>query len=288
MANNTLHINKRVFALIIVFFLVVIFFLVNKLVHQRALVNDGKVWASLYQQQAGEYRALCLQAYNIAKMRVDSETKVPCDTAYAVITDIDETLLDNSPYEGLRALEDSDFRAADMQKWTAKASCNAIPGAVDFLKFAAEKKVTIFYITNRAPVEQAGTLKNLQKFNLPNADADHLLLDTDSKKPSKELRRYVVVHAGKNKKPYKVILLCGDNLADFDKAFDNKPGTKLTGEQRRDSVTKYTKLFGSRYIIIPNIEYDDWEGAYYNYSLPDKEKDKVIEGLLNVDTAAKK
>ena len=273
--------QKRIYAAVLVLLILVIVFLANKLIHQRSLVNDGKVWASLYQQEAAEYRALCFQAYNVAKERVDEAVKVHTDTPYAVITDIDETLLDNSRYDALRALEDSDFRNSDWKKWTAKGSADTVPGAPEFFKYAASKGVAVFYITNRSKAERAGTLKNLLKYNLPNTA--NLILQSNANS-SKEFRRNLVIHG---KKPYKIIVYCGDNLGDFAKAFDNKKGAKLTIEQRRDSVNKYSKLFGNKYIIIPNIDYDDWEGAYYNYALPDKQKDKIVEGLLDVDTAGR-
>src|ERR1700742_3498280 len=132
MENKTIIINRRVFAAIIVFFFLVIAFLANNIMRQRSLVNDVKVWPSLFQQQAAEYRALCFQAYNIARERVDEAVKVHTDTPYAVITDIDETLLDNSRYDGLRALQDSDFSTGDWKKWTAKGVADTVPGAPAF------------------------------------------------------------------------------------------------------------------------------------------------------------
>ena len=36
-----------------------------------SIANGGKVWGSLYQQRAAEYKALCFQAYNLAKLRLD-------------------------------------------------------------------------------------------------------------------------------------------------------------------------------------------------------------------------
>lgn len=271
--------QKRIFATIVVALLLVIAFLASKLMAHRAIVNDGKVWASLYQQQAAEYRALCFQAYNIAKERVDEAVKVHTDTPYAVITDIDETLLDNSRYDGMRALQDSDFRQSDWKSWTNKGTADTVPGAPAFFKYAASKGVTVFYVTNRSQAERAGTLRNLARYNLP--DTGNLILQTD-KNSSKEARRDVIMHG---KHPYKVILLCGDNLPDFDKAYDNKPSLA----QRKAATDRLKKLFGDKYIIIPNPDYNDWEGAVYQYkySLPDKEKDKMVEDLLNVDTAGK-
>ncbi len=63
-----------------------------------SLVADGKLWSSLFQQKAAEYKALCLQAYNVARLRLDETLMHRSSKPKAVITDIDETFLDNSPY----------------------------------------------------------------------------------------------------------------------------------------------------------------------------------------------
>ncbi|WP_431199754.1 hypothetical protein ACQ86K_02665 [Mucilaginibacter sp. P19] len=55
-----------------------------------SITNDGKIWASLWQQRAAEYKALCFQAYNVAKLRVDEGIKNPGDKPLAIVTDIDE------------------------------------------------------------------------------------------------------------------------------------------------------------------------------------------------------
>jgi predicted secreted acid phosphatase len=55
---------------------------------------------------------------------------------------------------------------------------------------------------------------------------------------------------------YEILLLCGDQMADFDKAFDLiKDGTE---EQIKDSLNVYKEKFGSKFIIIPNPIYCDW------------------------------
>jgi len=133
----------------------------------NSIANDGKVWAAIFQQRAAEYKALCFQAYNVAKLRIDEATKLANGKPLAVVTDIDETLLDNSP-EGARAgLDNEEFNSAAWKKWTAQAVADTVPGAPDFFKYAAFKGVTVFYITNRDEDERVGTLKNLQRYNLP-------------------------------------------------------------------------------------------------------------------------
>src|SRR6202012_6287868 len=165
------------------------------------ITNAGKVWASLYQQRAAEYKALCFQAYNIAKERMDAAIKKHGKNPFAVVTDIDETLLDNSPYDAARAIKNLDYSNSTWKRWTAKSIADTVPGAPSFFKYAASKGVTVFYITNRSAAERAGTIRNLVRYNLP--DTANLVLETD-KNSSKEARRDVVMHG---RHPYKVILL---------------------------------------------------------------------------------
>lgn len=238
-----------------------------------SLVNSGKVWASLYQQRAAEYKALCFQAYNIARMRVDEAVKKHSKKPLAVITDIDETLLDNSPYDAAQAINNLDYDSKTWKEWTAKAECDTVPGAPSFFKYAASKGVKVFYITNRDEDERSATLKNLQLYHLPNADNAHLLLRNGTS--SKENRRQDVL------KKYNIVLLCGDNLPDFDALYDNGPS-----EQNRNAVTqKLQKEFGSKYIIIPNPSYGDFENALYkfNYKLTQAQKDSIVCTLIKTE-----
>lgn len=235
-----------------------------------SIANNGKVWASIYQQRAAEYRALCFQAYNIAKLRLDIALKQRHKKPLAVVTDIDETLLDNSPYDAQKAVNNQEYDLKDWKSWTGKGICDTVPGAPSFFKYAASKGVAVYHITNRDEDEREGTLKNLQRYNLPNADNTHLLLR--QKTSSKENRRQEVL------KKHQIILLCGDNLPDFDMLYDNHPP-----EANRKAITeKLRKEFGSKYIIIPNISYGDWEGAIFDNKskLTNAQKDSVIKAKL--------
>ena len=244
-----------------------------KKIKNPAIVNSGKMWSSLWQQRAAEYRALCFQAYNIARLRLDASTRDAGNKPFAIITDIDETVLDNSPYDALRAGNNLDYDSNTWKAWTAKAQADTVPGAPSFLKYAASKGVTVFYITNRDEDEKPATLKNLQSYGLPNTDNAHLLMKQGVS--SKESRRQSVLSS------YNVVLLCGDNLPDFNAFYDNKPT-----EQNRQAVTdKLKKEFGSRFIVIPNPSYGDWEGALFdfNYKLTPAQKDSVIQQKIKAD-----
>lgn len=237
-----------------------------------SLANGGKVWSSLWQQRAAEYKALCFQAYNTAKFRLDEALQHKGSRPLAVVTDIDETVLDNSPYDAQRAIRNQEYDAATWKQWTAKAQCDTVPGAPSFFKYAASKGVTVFYITNRDEDERAGTLKNLRLYNMPFADDQHLILKTGSS--SKESRRQQVLQR------YDIALLCGDNLPDFDALYDNRPT-----EQSRMAVTQQLKQqFGSRYIVIPNPSYGDWESSLFqfNYKLSPAQKDSIIRSKIKL------
>ncbi|MFD0748605.1 5'-nucleotidase, lipoprotein e(P4) family [Mucilaginibacter calamicampi] len=236
-----------------------------------SIVNGGKVWASLYQQRAAEYKALCFQAYNIARLRLDDALKHKGKKPLAVITDVDETVLDNSPYDAARAVKNKDFDLAGWKAWTAKGIADTVPGAPSFFKYAASKGVTVFYVTNRDEDERDGTTRNLKLYDLPNADKAHIILKQTTS--SKEARRQEIL------KKYNVVLYCGDNLPDFDSAYDNKP----LQDSRAAATERLKKYFGNKYIVIPNPTYGDFENAFFgNQKLNSAQKDSVLRAIIKV------
>lgn len=234
------------------------------------LVIDGKLWSSLYQQKAAEYKALCIQAFNIARLKLEQALKESSAKPLAVVTDIDETFLDNSPYAVHQALLNKDYEPASWAEWTAKAAADTLPGALSFFNYAASSHVEIFYITNRKKEEKQGTLQNLQRYNFPFADERHLIPREDVS--SKEPRRQQV--AGN----YNIILFLGDNLADFSALFD---GAKTT-EERATAVRQLAGEFGNRFILLPNANYGGWEEAIYGnrFNLTPAQKDSAIKSNL--------
>src|ERR1043166_197461 len=79
--------------------------------------------ATLWMQKAGEYRALAYQAFNIARWQLDQDLKgknksdIPKaerKKPRAVMVDIDETVLDNSPDQARRIVQREGF---DLAKW---------------------------------------------------------------------------------------------------------------------------------------------------------------------------
>lgn len=229
------------------------------------LIAGGKLFTALYQQQAAEYKALCFQAYNVARLRLDEELKTPSAMPLAIVTDIDETMLDNSPYAVHQALLGKDYDIESWKEWTALGECDTLAGALSFFKYAASKGVEIFYVTNREESEREGTLKNLNRFGFPLSDKDHLILRETSS--SKESRRQRIAST------HNIVIFLGDNLPDFSAFYDKK------NVADRLSVTqKFANEFGDHFIILPNPVYGDWESALYEYNYQKTQADR--EGMI--------
>ncbi|MBC7588711.1 MAG: 5'-nucleotidase, lipoprotein e(P4) family [Chitinophagaceae bacterium] len=236
---------------------------------ENNMIPSGKLFTTFFQQRAAEYKALCFQAYNIAAWRLDQSLQTPSSKPKAIVTDIDETVLDNSAYAVHQGLLGKDYDIATWAEWTALAQADTLAGALTFFNYAASKNVEVFYITNREEKERESTLRNLNKFGFPFADEKHLI--TKSGTSSKEARRQSVLAT------HEIVLLLGDNLADFSLLFDKK-----TEAERLQNVQKNAAAFGEKFIMLPNANYGDWESALYqyNYKLSLQQKDSVVRGVL--------
>jgi len=233
--------------------------------------SDHLTMAVLYQQTAAEYRALCYQAFNVAKYQLDQSMRIMgLQKQQAIVLDIDETVLDNSPHEAKCILNNTIYPAY-WEEWINVMDAKPVPGSLEFLKYAESKSIEVYYVTNRKEKYREQTLENLKKVGFPNADNDHLFLRTDES--SKEPRRKRISETTA------ITMLIGDNLNDFANVFEKKSVT-----ERFILVDEMKTEFGSRFIVLPNAMYGAWEGALYDYdySVSAKEKDnKRLQNLID-------
>lgn len=224
--------------------------------------REYQLGAYLWFQYSGEYRALCYQAYNLAKLKLDRDLENKHNKKRAVVFDIDETVLDNS-YAGAFEIKNQLLWDNDnFSKWVKQKKAGAIPGAKEFIQYAVSKRVEVIYISNRLKSEIDDTLENLSILGIPAKKENFYFLENDW---SKEKRRKEVL------KKYEIVLFFGDNLIDFHKDWDNK-----TGEERSESVDLNRQEFGEKFIIFPNPLYGDWEN-----SLPKvKKRSDLLKTLL--------
>ncbi len=229
-------------------------------------------------QHAGEMSALYYQGFNIARMRLNEALAAnKQNKLLAVVVDIDETMLDNSPFE-TNLINNTDSLAG-WHNWTSKSSAKALPGALDFTKYAQSKQVEIFYITNRDDSERASTLKNLEIEGFPFATEDHLLTKSDLSLSTGNTSS----KAGRRKKVsenHEIVLLIGDNLNDFSEIFEDR-----TINDGKETVEKNRELFGQKFIILPNPMYGAWEKPLIDYrnGLKEEEKTKLLKSKLKTE-----
>jgi len=232
-------------------------------------LNEQLVMGTLWIQRSAEVRALSYQAFNVAKLVFELDLqKSGSGKKRAVIVDIDDTVLDNSPYQA--AMVDDNFGyPKGWGEWCNAAEAEALPGAVDFLKYVVSKGGDVFYLSNRKVKYKEGTMKNLKALGFPQVTDDRMLLreKTSNKEPRREMVR----------KEHRIVLLMGDNLNDFDNIFRKK-----SLDDRAAAVDQVKDQFGSKFIVLPNPMYGDWEGGVYkgNWKLSPAEKSKARKAAL--------
>jgi 5'-nucleotidase (lipoprotein e(P4) family) len=115
--------------------------------------------------------------------------------------------------------------------------------------------------------EKDGTAANLKKLGFPGVSDETLLVRTDAAGSGKETRRQSVSAR------YRIVLLMGDNLNDFSEAFEQSK----TVESRLAAVEKNQSQFGTRFIVLPNPMYGDWENSLYDYNFKLTEEEKAAK-----------
>lgn len=236
---------------------------------QEPADNEYQEGAILWTQRSGERNALAYQAFALARMMLDRDLIVPLSNRIrrAVIVDIDETVMDNSRYQAMLLKTRQNYNAQNWTEWVNRAEATAIPGAVEFLRYAASRGVRVFYSSNRKTIEKEATILNLKKLSFPDVSNETVLVQTDLHNSSKEDRRQSV------SRKYRVVLLMGDNLNDFSNVFENSK----TVAARLASVERNKNQFGARFIVLPNPMYGDWENAIYGYNFKLTEEQKAAK-----------
>jgi 5'-nucleotidase (lipoprotein e(P4) family) len=237
--------------------------------------NDKLVMAVAWFQNSAEMTALFYQGFNIAQQRLDEAVAANTSAKpLAVVVDIDETMLDNSPFE--TAVINSTDNLSGWYGWTREARAKALPGALEFANYAKSKNVEVFYITNRDDNEHAVTVQNLVNEKFPYAVADHVLTKSDLSYSSGNTSSKVGRRA-KVSETHEIILLIGDNLNDFSEVFEDR-----SNNNGKAAVIENREQFGKKFIVLPNPMYGAWEKPLYDYreGLTDEQKTLLIKGKL--------
>jgi acid phosphatase len=254
------------------------------LAEESAQPND-LLNAELWMQTAIEYRANCLTVYALAKTRLDEALADKNWTAYdqtgdyqsfppAVIVDLDETALDNSPYEAGLVINGTHFDPKTWDEWTKVEQAKAVPGAVEFTQYAASRGVKVFYISNRNADQKEATTRNLVALGFPmGGNVDTLLFQKDRPEWSSGAKGARFTYIAKD---YRVLLMFGDQIGDFSDLYN-------TSLADRDKLFEALKThFGHDWMMLANPAYGSFESAPYghDFKLSDDEKRAKKIGVL--------
>lgn len=225
--------------------------------------------ATLWTQRSVEYKGNALTVFALARIRLDEAladknwTASPAEQKAdyqnlppAVILDIDETLLDNSRFQVWMLRNNQTFSTKTWNQFCAAQISTAIPGAVEFTKYADSKGVKVFYITNRGAETEKDTRENMAKLGFPmGGNVDTFLMQNE--KPewtgAKGTRRAVVT------KDYRVLLNIGDNFGDFDDRY------RTSDAERQKAFEADMAYWGRQWLVIANPTYGSFDTAPFGH-----------------------
>ena len=230
----------------------------NAVLWTQTAIEHDLIFREVY-RQAGEKLLLALKDRKWDALP-KGERKHPLKNLKpAVILDIDETVLDNSPYQAHLIAEGSEFNEATWAEWCRSKTARALPGALEFAELAAKRGVTVFYLSNRAQDLNEATLDNLRQLGFPIAHGENVFLGLgtvvqgcEQNGSEKGCRRELVGRT------HRVLLQIGDQIGDFVDVNAN------TADGRRGAVEPYAGWIGERWFVLPNPTYGSWEPALFN------------------------
>jgi acid phosphatase len=228
------------------------------------------VLAVAWVQTSAEADAVARTVYQAARASLDVALDDPTWTAAleqtgdlsglspAIVVDVDETVLDNSPYQARGVLDDTYFAKDTWGAWVGEAKAPAIPGAADFLMEAKERGIDVFYVSNRSVDQEEPTRQNLAAEGFPDTDdLEHFLFRPAEGDRSKTTRRKTI------EATHRIVLLFGDNLFDF--VEPESPDRTA----RAALVEEHADWWGTRWFMLPNPMYGSWDDVLHGYEHPD-------------------
>ena len=238
--------------------------------------QEQSILSVLYVQTSTEFAANNIQTFNNASKALDMALKDKTWTAAleqkdnfvskdpAIIIDVDETVLDNSSFQSRTILSGLSYPNG-WSKWVNESMATAVEGVYEFLHYANENDVKIFYVTNRLESLREPTIRNLKSLGLPFDDnLNSLIMREDENVRDKTKRRKNIAE------DYRIVLLLGDQLTDFISTKE----AYVYHSDRKKLANKYSDMWGSKWFMITNPTYGRWELSIYD-EMPKSEEEAI-------------
>lgn len=218
----------------------ILYIIVISLALNDKLPNDVR-WV----KESNEYKAICHQVYSNALGEINnklhynrSSLNIP-NHNFAVVMDLDETVLDNSDYQVDILSKNQTFSIESWSLWVKDEKASLVPGAFNYITFLRDNNIQIIFISNRMNERLESTKNNMRKLGIY-ADEDIYLL-RKNKQDKKTVRRNEIdklIGRMSTYDPFTIIQYLGDAMGDFE-----------YNESDR---------FGTDQFIFPNPMYGKW------------------------------
>ena len=209
-------------------------------------LGDGVKWL----RTAAEYRALTISTYRAATEAVNVAAAGKPRDSWAVVLDVDETVLDNSVFQRDLMKGTAPFSEELWATFVRQRSAVPISGAKAFLDRVKELGGRIALVTNRFENLCEDTRENLRAHGL-SFDAV-LCRATSGANTGDKNPRFEAAASGAafgDGKAREVVAFVGDNILDF-------PALR---QSLRDEPESAYAAFGKRFFILPNPMYGSWQ-----------------------------
>lgn len=230
----------------------------NAVAWTQTAIEHDLIYREVY-RQAGEKLARALKDRKWDALPHDERKNALRGLKPAVILDIDETVLDNSPYQARLVASGGDFNEFTWSEWCREKAAKPMPGALEFTQRAAKQGVTVFYLSNRAQDLNDATLENLREAGFPVASNEQVFFGLgtvvegcEQVGTEKGCRRELIG------RKHRVLMQLGDQIGDFVDVLANTP------DGRAAAMAPYADWIGERWFVLPNPTYGSWEPALFN------------------------
>jgi predicted secreted acid phosphatase/endonuclease/exonuclease/phosphatase family metal-dependent hydrolase len=216
-----------------------------------------------------EYQFLTQDIYQQAGSTLEQLS--PQKDNWVVIMDVDETILDNSPYQVSLDKTGASYITETWEHWVKQASADLVPGTAAFIQTVLDKGGKLALITNREKEVESYTWQNLRALGLPltpsntcllgRAEADKRAIDGKAMINDKDLRRQQVEMGNAPcyrpqtpstsmqqwSQSQQILMHVGDNIKDF-------PSMTQEDADIADVLLQQPRTF----ILLPNPMYGSW------------------------------
>ena len=218
-------------------------------------------------RQSKEYQLLTAAIYHQATLTI--RNKEVGNSPWAVVMDIDETILDNSEYQQMLAKHGESFSPETWAEWVKSEKAGLVPGVKDFIQAVLDKGGRLALVTNRPKSLDHHTWTNLQALGLPVTRENSCLMGrTQQDKDAigqeqilndKDLRRQQIrsgdascSNAGSEPHAnwlagHKILMQVGDNIEDIGLV-----------TQEHANPAELLKRWEQDIVILPNPMYGSW------------------------------